>query len=598
MIFLLKKYQTNIIVIAAILALFFAIIGLNNQGDSLGIFDKILEIASIATMQGTEYSNSYLTISRLLFLAVAFFGVMLLFFSGVINKWLVSKIQKKPYLLVVGLDQYTKSLLTHEGNNSNTIVVDSNTQIDNDLEGLNFGMKVGHAETVFDELNLSELDKCIISIGSDRNNITTAIRLISKLDSQKHIQIFIRIENRDLAVLFKAQVINPSSNVDVIPYSVSEVMAKDLFSKHSLLGLQPEIINTSNDYAVIVVGSGGLATEIIHHIIGMAHLPEQNVLTIYCVGKQSQHFIHKLNKMFASISSIPHLHIQALELDPAGLEFYQHSVWDTDRLTNIFIATDNDDDNLDISVNLQDTTYVKTISQNKFKTKVLFAINDSIGLSKQINDDKDMFENFYIFANASEAINKDNLIDEQLDVMAKLVNFEYSKDADHLNWEVINKSWHALPLHKKESNKAQMQHIDIKLLALGLSKSSSNKTEAELLTFNKKILRSRVDNFDDITKSLKEYKPEYFPHSFDSLIHKLARAEHNRWNAFHYLRGWNYDNTRDDAAKLHDCLLPIEDFDTAPLKDTYQYDMLAILNVSEYLSRAGYELRVSDNSHT
>ena len=111
-----------------------------------------------------------------------------------------------------------------------------------------------------------------------------------------------------------------------------------------------------------------------------------------------------------------------------------------------------------------------------------------------------------------------------------------------------------------------------------------------MLEGNKKWLNKKLADRDITDKELDNYKVEYFPESFDSLFNKLGRAEHNRWNAFHYLRGWKYNTTKNKEAKRHDCLLPIEKFHTDENKKTYQYDLLSILSIPRYLAYAGYEI--------
>ncbi|RLA73291.1 MAG: hypothetical protein DRG30_06500 [Epsilonproteobacteria bacterium] len=85
------------------------------------------------------------------------------------------------------------------------------------------------------------------------------------------------------------------------------------------------------------------------------------------------------------------------------------------------------------------------------------------------------------------------------------------------------------------------------------------------------------------------YSVDKFPSDFGrELIDKIARAEHNRWNAFHYLGGWSYNEKREDRAKEHDCLIPIEEFETDDLKDTYKYDLASVYYIPVYLAKSGY----------
>ena len=42
------------------------------------------------------------------------------------------------------------------------------------------------------------------------------------------------------------------------------------------------------------------------------------------------------------------------------------------------------------------------------------------------------------------------------------------------------------------------------------------------------------------------------------LVELWTEVEHIRWNAFHFVNGWEYAEKRDDSRKQHNCLLPFE----------------------------------------
>ncbi len=88
----------------------------------------------------------------------------------------------------------------------------------------------------------------------------------------------------------------------------------------------------------------------------------------------------------------------------------------------------------------------------------------------------------------------------------------------------------------------------------------------------------------------KPFEVKYFPKEYKTMFEKLIRTEHNRWNAFHYLNGWKYGETKNKAKKVHDCLLPLEKFKKPELQLSVIYDMYAILYIPNYLANAGYEI--------
>jgi len=90
------------------------------------------------------------------------------------------------------------------------------------------------------------------------------------------------------------------------------------------------------------------------------------------------------------------------------------------------------------------------------------------------------------------------------------------------------------------------------------------------------------------------YSAEKFPSDFGrEMIDKIARAEHNRWNAFHYLGGWSYnpeEREKQERGKFkeHDCLILIEEFQSERARDSYRYDLASVYYIPVYLAKSGY----------
>ena len=106
------------------------------------------------------------------------------------------------------------------------------------------------------------------------------------------------------------------------------------------------------------------------------------------------------------------------------------------------------------------------------------------------------------------------IFDEELDIDAKKIHNDYIKA---VNGEYYVQTWEELAIFKKNSNRMQAEHMAIKYRAIG----------------------EKITNTE--------------------LKRKWAKIEHLRWNAFHYVNGWDYAPLRDDAKKLHNCLVPFEE---------------------------------------
>jgi hypothetical protein len=88
-------------------------------------------------------------------------------------------------------------------------------------------------------------------------------------------------------------------------------------------------------------------------------------------------------------------------------------------------------------------------------------------------------------------------------------------------------------------------------------------------------------------------------------VETMAQLEHGRWNVDRLCDGWRYGKPRDDARKLHDCIVPwgpdnISANNPAPLRkgetpsflsdDIREYDRNAVRAFPEILGMAGLEI--------
>ena len=588
------KHKKNILVTLATSTTILGLSGFYLSKDSTGL-EVLNHTLGLFIFEWVDYPDSWiLDIATLLGILTISLGLLTLFFSKYFHQWQLKSIQRRPYSIVIGLSEQNISLLKSTYPEQSTIIIEKDKEHPHlDIfKERGFAVIQGHTKEAIENLNLCYMERCIISTGNDRKNIALGKLLMNVIKSDHKQTIYICISNRDLNVLFKQDVIgcDKRKNITVITYSLYENMAKKLFLEHSILGEQSNIINTKDDFSMILVGDSDLAIELVYHISFLSTLPNENNLTLYLVGVNANKFQDKIKKLFPKIEKIPHLTIKAKEINSESLAFYEDKVWESDNLTNIMIATTDEEKNLDIAINLQDTTYIREIGHNRFKTKVLFALYHNLGLGEEIDKNQKAFANFYTFGNISKTSTKEILFDEELDLIAKLIHNDYRGEPDVIT-ETLYNNWLATTAHKQDANKTQALHIDIKLLAFGLKRVKSPKSLNELLKLNEKKFYTILEDSDKTEEKLNNYKTAYFPTSFDNtLLDRVARSEHNRWNAFHYLNGWQYSSKRNDDAKEHHCLQPLEDFDMDAIKETYQYDIASVYYMPQYLARGGFEI--------
>jgi len=274
---------------------------------------------------------------------------------------------------------------------------------------------------------------------------------------------------------------------------------------------------------------------------------------------------------------------------------------------------------MNIVTDLFNKTYLSDAIDDRMKTRISFALFHAYKMNSKIDADKSSFKQFYSFGNAEAICTRDGLMDETDDLLAKLIHKGYAEEYDpdflydlkeEKTLEEIYKKWYdASRLSDKLSNKAQSKHIAMKLKALGLKYEVSEKSPKELLEQNRNMLDQKLKRDRDALglsdTFLQEYSKQlpklwgdkgdieinHFPKTYTTMFEKLIRAEHNRWNAFHYLNGWTFNEVKSKPKKQHDCLKPLDEFNKPELQLTVIYDIYSILYIPNYLANAGFEIQ-------
>lgn len=545
----------------------------------------------------------------------SFSTIIVLFLEKWINDNLINYIIKNGnHIIVFGLGDNNKTYIDSELNDknsiSNIIVIEQNK--DNlyieEYKQKNVGIKIadGTNSTVLEYLNLDNSKQIIISVGSDMVNLEIATQILSlKNKDIKNKPIYLHIEDRSLRHFHKENGIFKNSNIKIFSYY--EDASRELFEKYDIDGDGYELIHSSDSFAIVIVGNTNLAYEVIFQACIMGQLPNENKLTIYCIDKNVLEFQQSVELNFTEIENVSNIEFKYIPLDVNSKEFYKHELWE-DNITNVILCFENDQKNLDIAANLANITYLDNIAEDKLKAKILIAMFNADNLSETLKKNNHTFKNFFIFGQKIDINDREYLINEQRDKIAKATNFVYEtvkpiakKESENYEFEysprekstVFNaeERWQKLSYFKKESNRAVADHIKVKLKYLGIKYRKSNeKNKLKLLNMNESIFYSCL-------------KDEYV----------LAKNEHSRWNTFHFLNGYRKiglisetEKTKQkkfhELKKVHMCLINnYEEFKNSSVKlkklgyIKWQFegsDYLINHKIPYILAEAGYELKM------
>ena len=599
----------------------------------LGLLNDDTTISNL-TKESIEKNYNWIYLSGILSFFTSFLTLLLFFFKPFIQKLHISQIIKnKNYTLVIGLGENNRAYIESELPYFNNIIVIeqdiSNPHI-NYFENKGIGFLSGLIENNRDLFSKSFPSRILISTGNDRTNIDIASTIQLVYEEYEKIEastVYIHLENQNYESMYKQKILSKDKDlkIEFKPYSFFDDVARNLCMVHTVLGNYLYREKSSEDaYNMIIVGDGKLAERVIYHLAMLVHLPNKNVFNITCICKDAKSFVSKIEATFMNINNIDCINLIPLSLDVNTSDFYTHKAWSMHNLTNVILCDDDENINLENAVNLYDKVYLQKVKQINFKTKVLIAMFHNLKLGNSINENTEEFRNFYTFGDIESICTREHIIDEKHEELAQLIHKGYGDEyhiaknnifEDYISSDSTMKKdifdiWQSTLYSDRESSISQALHIDTKLLALGLMKEKEKKIDKHLLLDeNTNVFKPFWGDLSVTEKEVLEFSKQFelfyknceinediIHYVYEklmkdtSLLAKLMKSEHERWNAYHYLNGWEYSKIKDKSIKRHNCLTDTELFDDVKRRITVIYDLYSVVYLPSYLASTGYKI--------
>jgi len=430
---------------------------------------------------------------------------------------------------------------------------------------------------------------------NDRTNLEIAINTHDLLESKNFmrkanepLKLFIHISEREIAnLIVENSIVKESDFSENTIFNIYDNAARALFKEIPLYSSQTfnaKDENNPRQFTMLIIGFNNFGEGIFRQAAKIAHfanIRNPRFIIAGCdIEKKERRFYQRYPEIKNCCDVIFAKYKDAEkgiteDYDLKSREFYEQIV--TEELDYIAVCVDDDE----LSLN----TWINIINHYKFNLNagagqmpviVTKAIREPFfgKALYEIKKDKKNQKLLSQFASFDSMCSIDMVINETLDKMAKAVNDYYAKLYN-------GKAWKKISMFHKESSRANAEHINTKLYLLDLQA----------------VEVKNAANQEKITKAQYE----------ECLVQKmelLAKIEHQRWNAFHYLNGWRYAPVRDDNKKLHNCLTS---WDSLTEKDK-QKDRDTIINIPQILEEGGYQMvklmtkdreaTVTDNTRT
>ena len=552
-------------------------------------------------------------------------GVFLLFFRHLLAiKYRNELIQNGDHSIIIGLGRNSEFFIRSEldaGKDHQLIVFekDKANPLLKRYQKRKLAVVTENPRYIMEKLNIKKCKNIFISTGDDETNIYFALMILELLPQHSSVKkMILHVEDRTLRNLYSDEGILASDKVDIRLFSYYKESARLLFQKYALEGDDRSLINSTDDFSIAVVGNTDLSISVVSEACRLAHYPNQNKLNIYLIAKGVKQLESKILYAFPEIEALKALiEIEYIEADYDSIEFYREAFWKEPNLKHIICSLDDVSKNISIATKLKNVVYLRQATE----AKIHIATMDHIQIAKEIKKFNQKGSNVYSFAQADEVCSSVNLLNNDNDRIAKWIHYLYDKKKtppllDETE-EIDNKLWNNCSIHNRRASVGQAIHLKTKLKSLGLSyrKEDNELNVKELYEYNQRLLSHAIENYlqeSGFTQelihelyhaylkrfSLKE--TPYFPNKkFELWFEKLLRMEHNRWMAVKILMDFEYKEEISEEqrgeCKQHPLLKPFEDFEEEYAKVHIRHDILAILCIPFYLTKAGFIMEAFKN---
>lgn len=401
---------------------------------------------------------------------------------------------------------------------------------------------------------IKEYELNLLSEHEDKN-IEACEILISQKEQLKNIKLTINafVHNITYINILESMIkeINNQFTNSIIIRFINEIglFCNNLLYQHPLF----EIQNNKKEISALIVGCGALGKEMLKTILWNGQI-ENLPLKISILDKNADEV--KL-QILTNYPKLNHYNIEFIKVDIQTPDFEKEIIQNLDA-TFICVATGKDELNISTAENvyqtfrrcgIMNTPPIYTRVRNKAKTNNM---NQHI---KYLID-----RNIHIFGTIESIYPDCTLFNSELEKLALAVHLCYNDaldvDENDEKYKDALQSFYT-SAYNRRSSMAVALHIPVKLYQCGIKLSSSlkNITEEEL---------------QNIEKILQE----------QDILDKLARNEHERWNAFMRSEGWRKSSIesmlryapiikshKDEKAYMHPCIVSWEELDL--VQDAY-----------------------------
>lgn len=543
---LLRKISPITLLIALLLAtILFAVAGIvatpasQRPGveDSLVTISEMLKLGNVSLPQGNPLLHAA-RITGVLFSLTALWMVWIKIFREETSRWRLRFWSR--HVVICGLGRKGMKLAKdyRAGGERRVVVLSNAITDDEEHECREHGILVvrgdaSHAETLA-MLKPGRASVVIACCGGDRVNLDVAMQcmlLHRQAQTGEMLTCHAHIASLPLrGTLQRALVLKSERQFDLRFFHSHEIIARQLLAVHPLECDAPGTrADDHRPVRLILIGSTPAAEAVLVQAALVAHYSNQEPLRVTLVDDDEDAASAMVGRHpgLRQCCVITHSPLPANASSARAWDFIPAD--DSER-RNVILAMDEDERNVEIAFTLSALPSTSVV-------RIMARVADRVGLLRLLDQSEDHLKTrrIHIFGSVEGGCTKAMIEASPQDALARGLHDHYYQ-SQLANGVAHGSSpamvpWSELAEDFRISNRANADHVDTKLRAIGCQRASAGSDGRA------------VDAFADDEVEL------------------LARVEHNRWCAERWIGGWDHAGKRDDRRKLHPSFKPWSELD-------------------------------------
>ncbi|WP_080843670.1 hypothetical protein [Cytobacillus gottheilii] len=406
-----------------------------------------------------------------------------------------------------------------------------------------------------DSKNLNEILALDEFVEKDWSRLRAEQVILNLIHNQSY-ELFEVIE-KDLAIHKK---------VTIKPFNLHRLAAEKVLDDYPLYEGYEDRLRQENGEPLhlLFVGFGQTGRHMAVQAVERSHFINPDLLKITVLDKEAPKIEKQWFDSYPKSKKFVDIKFQKLDIEIDSI--YKYLQQASCEFTHIFICLKDDFEDLKEGMEL--TRKIPDIP-------IYLKMSEEGQISEWLQENQSKFSNLHLFGDVQSVLNYDNVINDSQENFAKKVHETYEKIKEEETGKTPEK-WEDLPTFKKESNRNQLNHTFAKLMLLGL----------------KAVKKDQVGNQETLT-------PSEFEEIASNKKEAIAVTEHQRWNTFHYVRGWDTlelehitkEYVADSEKKLHGCLVPYGELGGVSAireEDYKEYDRDVVLKLFKTMEIAGF----------